>query len=143
MPIPALLVLEFAVKSASESKPEADGVRQYVIPGAGLDSFANRRTDVVDRLHVIDATLDTVASLLSDNAAVFTGRTRRGKVLLELELERLGIVFKHSTPYHPQTCGKVERFHQTLKRFLRKQPPARSIAELQFQLDAFRDYYNN
>ena len=86
MPIPALLVLEFAVKSASESKPDADGVRQYVIPGAGLDSFANRRTDVVDRLHVIDATLDTVASLLSDNAAVFTGRTRRGKVLLELEL---------------------------------------------------------
>jgi transposase InsO family protein len=76
------------------------------------------------------------ASLLSDNAAVFTGRSRRGKVLLELELERLGVVFKHSTPYHPQTCGKVERF-------LRKQPPARSIAELQFQLDAFREYYNN
>jgi hypothetical protein len=64
-------------------------------------------------------------------------------VLLELELERLGIVFKHSTPYHPQTCGKVERFHQTLKRFLRKQPPAGSVAELQFQLDTFRDYYNS
>jgi transposase InsO family protein len=83
------------------------------------------------------------ASLLSDNGAVFTGRSRRGKVPLELELERLGIAFKHSTPYHPQTCGKVERFHQTLKRFLRMQPPARSLAELQFQLDAFRDYYNN
>jgi transposase InsO family protein len=49
------------------------------------------------------------ASLLSDNGAVFTGRSRRGKVLLELELERLGIQIKHSTPYHPQTCGKVER----------------------------------
>lgn len=60
----------------------------------------------------------------------------------KLELERLGIVFKHSTPYHPQTCGKVERFHQTLKRFLAKQTPARSLAELQFQLDTFREYSN-
>ena len=88
------------------------------------------------------------ASLLSDNGPVFTarwrgGKDKGGKVLLELELERLGIVFKHSTPYHPQTCGKVERFHQTLKRFLRKQPPARTLQELQFQLDAFRDYYNH
>jgi len=82
------------------------------------------------------------ASLLSDNAAVFSGKSRRGKVLLELESERLGILFKHSTPYHPQTCGKVERFHQTLKRFLRQQAPAHSLTELQFQLDAFRDYYN-
>jgi len=82
------------------------------------------------------------ASVLSDNAAVFKGR-QGGKVILELELDRLGIVFKHSTPNHPQTCGKVERFHQTLKRFLEKQTPAESLAELQFQLDAFREYYNN
>lgn len=82
------------------------------------------------------------ASVLSDNAAVFKGR-QGGKVILELTLERLGIVFKHSTPNHPQTCGKVERFHQTLKRFLAKQTPAESLAELQFQLDAFREYYNH
>jgi hypothetical protein len=61
---------------------------------------------------------------------------------LELELERLGIQLKHSTPYHPQTCGKVERLHQTLKRFLRQQPAATSLAQLQAQLDAFRLYYN-
>ena len=83
------------------------------------------------------------ASLLSDNAAVFTGYYRKGKVLLEEELERLGIVFKNSRPYHPQTCGKVERLHQTLKRFLGKQPPAKTLEELQSQLDRFRDYYNN
>jgi transposase InsO family protein len=81
------------------------------------------------------------ASVLSDNAAVFRGR-QGGKVILELTLQRLGIVFKHSTPNHPQTCGKVERFHQTLKRFLAKQTPAQSLAELQFELDAFREYYN-
>jgi transposase InsO family protein len=82
------------------------------------------------------------ASLLSDNAAVFSGRSRRGKVALELELESRAIVVKHSTPYHPQTCGKVERLHQTLKLFLAKQAPAGSLAVLQAQLDAFREYYN-
>jgi transposase InsO family protein len=98
-----------------------------------------------DVAHVFQAAWNTFglpASLLTDNGAVFTGRQRRGKVILELELERLGIVPKHSTAYHPQTCGKVERFHQTLKRFLKKQPPACSLAELQLQLDAFHAYYN-
>jgi transposase InsO family protein len=98
--------------------------------------------DVVEVFYSASNRFGLPASLLSDNAAVFTGRQRRGKVILELELERLGIVFKHSTAYHPQTCGKVERFHQTLKRFLAKQTPACSLAELQFQLDVFRDYYN-
>lgn len=82
------------------------------------------------------------ASLLCDNAAVFSGQSRRGKVVLEAELERLGIRCVHSTPYHPQTCGKVERFHQTLKRFLAKQTPPPSLSVLQLQLDTFRSYYN-
>ena len=76
-------------------------------------------------------------ALLSDNGAVFTGSYRGGKVLLEYELERLGVEFKNSRPYHPQTLGKVERLHQTLKRYLDKQPPASTLAELQSQLDAF------
>src|SRR5207244_13375037 len=99
-----------------------------------------------DVAHVFQAASNTFglpASLLTDSGAVFTGRQRRGKVILELELERLGIVPKHSTAYHPQTCGKVERFHQTLKRFLSKRRPARSLAELQHQLEIFRAYYNN
>jgi transposase InsO family protein len=83
------------------------------------------------------------ASLLTDNGAVFTGASRKGKVLLESTLDDLGIVFKHSTPYHPQTCGKVERFHQTLKRYLAKQAPAETLAQLQLQLDTFRAYYNH
>jgi len=83
------------------------------------------------------------ASLLTGNGAVFTGASRGGKVLLESELERLGIVFKNSRPYHPQTCGKVERLHQTLKRYLAKQRRAKTLDELGDQLDAFRDYYNN
>ncbi len=98
--------------------------------------------DVVHAFHSASNQFGLPASLLTDNGRIFTARSLGGKVLLETELERLGIVFKHSTPYHPQTCGKVERLHQTLKRFLAKQTSARSLSELQFQLDAFRDYYN-
>lgn len=65
------------------------------------------------------------ASLLCDNGAVFTATPRGGKVLLQLEMERLGALAKNSRPYHPQTCGKVERLHQTLKRYLAGQAPPR------------------
>lgn len=73
---------------------------------------------------------------------MFTATPRGGKVLLQLEMERLGVVAKNSRPYHPQTCGKVERLHQTLKRYLARQVPAKTLAELQDQLDAFAHYYN-
>jgi transposase InsO family protein len=82
------------------------------------------------------------ASLLCDNGAVFTAAPRGGKVLLQVEMEHLGVVAKNSRPYHPQTCGKVERLHQTLKRYLDKQPRAKTLAQLQGQLDAFAHYYN-
>ena len=61
---------------------------------------------------------------------------------MEIELLDLGIVFKHSKPYHPQTCGKVERFHQTMKKYLDRQDPPADIAELQGHLDRFVEYYN-
>lgn len=83
------------------------------------------------------------ATLLSDNGAVFTGRYRgQGRVALEITLNARGILFSHSRPYHPQTCGKVERFHQTLKKWLATQTRATSLPQLQAQLDAFRNYYN-
>jgi transposase InsO family protein len=99
--------------------------------------------DVVDVFHEAAELHGLPASLLSDNAAVFTGYYRHGKVLLETELERLGVLFKNSRPYHPQTCGKVERLHQTLKRYLAKQPPAGTLSELQTELDRFRHHYNH
>jgi len=81
-------------------------------------------------------------SVLSDNGAVYTASYRGGRGAMETELLKLGIVFKHSRPYHPQTCGKVERFHQTVKKYLGAQDPAATIAELQAQLDRFVEYYN-
>ncbi len=83
------------------------------------------------------------AALLTDNGCVYTTWHRGGPNAMQTELLSLGIDYRHSRPYHPQTCGKVERFHQTMKTFLAKQPGASSIAELQGQVDRFVAYYND
>ena len=98
--------------------------------------------DVVEIFENARQHYGTPASVLTDNGAIFTAKYRGGKAALEIELERLGVICKHSSPYHPQTCGKVERFHQTMKKYLAKQPKARSIPELQRQIDTFVTYYN-
>jgi hypothetical protein len=77
---------------------------------------------------------------------VFTTRLsggRGGRNGLEHELRRLGITQKNGKPNHPQTQGKVERFQQTMKNWLRAQPhqPA-TLAELQALLDTFAAIYN-
>jgi transposase InsO family protein len=102
-----------------------------------------KAADVVASFHRAAAAHGFPASLLTDNGAVFTAAPRGGRCAIELETARLGISSVHSRPYHPQTCGKVERLHQTLKRFLAKQDAADSIAALQTQLDRFRNYYND
>ena len=58
------------------------------------------------------------ASVLTDNGAIFNARHRHGRSAFEQELATNNIIYKHSRPYHPQTCGKIERFHQTLKKAL-------------------------
>jgi transposase InsO family protein len=88
------------------------------------------------------ATWGFPAALLTDNGCVYTTWHRGGPNVMQTELLALGIDYRHSRPYHPQTCGKVERFHQTMKAFLAKQDPATSIAVLQTQVDRFVEYYN-
>ena len=83
------------------------------------------------------------AALLTDNGCVYTTWHRGGPNVLQTELLAAGIDYRHSRPYHPQTCGKVERFHQTMKAFLAKQDPAETIAVLQAQVDRFVAYYND
>lgn len=79
---------------------------------------------------------------LTDNGLNFSGKLRGVEVRFEIELRAIGVVAKTSRPYHPQTCGKVERFQQTMKKWLRRQPLARDLGELQGQLDTFVAYYN-
>ncbi|MGH3927188.1 MAG: IS481 family transposase, partial [Pseudonocardiaceae bacterium] len=102
-----------------------------------------KAADVVATFHEGARTCGFPASLLTDNGAVFTAAPRGGgRCAIEVECDLLGIRLTHSRPYHPQTCGKIERFHQTLKRWLRRQPRARSLEELQAQLEVFRTSYN-
>lgn len=102
-----------------------------------------KAADVVASFHRGFSTWGFPASVLTDNGAVFTASYRGGgRCAIEIELARLKIRLHHSAPYHPQTCGKVERFHQTLKKWLRRQEPATSLGTLQSQLDWFRHYYN-
>ena len=111
-----------------------------------LDSHTRRvfnSPDIDRRFRRAAKTFGNPASLLTDNGAVFTGRSRgHGRVALEVTLHERGISARHSRPYHPQTCGKVERFHQTLKKWLQQPPPAPTTRQLQAQLDTFRRYYN-
>jgi transposase InsO family protein len=90
-----------------------------------------------------------LASTLTDNGMVFTTRfsqgrrgsgTRNG---FETELRRLGITQKNSRPNHRTTCGKVERFQQTMKKWLaaQEQQPG-TLGDLQGLLDAFVEEYN-
>jgi transposase InsO family protein len=80
---------------------------------------------------------------LSDNGSVYTGRLHGYESVFEANLRALGVRTINSTPYHPQTCGKIERFWQTLKKWLAARPRAATIAELNDQLQTFRELYNH
>jgi transposase InsO family protein len=82
------------------------------------------------------------ASTLTDNASVYTSRFTGGRNAFEYILPMLGVRQKNGSPGHPQTQGKTERFHQTLQRWLRARAPAATAAQLQAQLDEFREHYN-
>lgn len=85
------------------------------------------------------------ASVLTDNGLIFTTRFAGpggGRNRFETLLADLGVTQKNSRPNHPTTCGKVERFQQTLKRHLAALEPTGTISELQDQLNTFAKIYN-
>jgi transposase InsO family protein len=83
------------------------------------------------------------AMSLADNGMVYTGRLHAFEAAFESNLRALGTHTINSTPSHPQTCGKIERFWQTLKKRLRAHPTPATLDELNALLDEFRDFYNH
>lgn len=102
-----------------------------------------RAQDVIRVVHKSAERWGYPAAFLSDNALVFSAQHRHGLAgAFESELFALGITAKHSRAYHPQTCGKVERFHQSLKKFLAAQEGVVGKKQLQREIDRFVAYYN-
>jgi Integrase core domain len=82
------------------------------------------------------------ASALTDNGSVYTSRFTHGHNDFERMLASLGIAQKNGHPGHRSAQGKIERFHQTLKRWLTPRPRPTDINQLQALLDTFRQRYN-
>jgi transposase InsO family protein len=82
------------------------------------------------------------AMLLSDNGWAFTAKRHGAETDFERSLRALGVKTVTSSPYHPQTCGKTERFHQTFKKWLNAHDPPATLADLQTLADTFDTLYN-
>lgn len=80
---------------------------------------------------------------LTDNGFVYTGKWRGFEAAFEANLRALGTQTINSTPFHPQTCGKIERFWQTLKKWLRARDAPATINQLNELLAEFRGFYNH
>ena len=86
---------------------------------------------------------------LTDNGLCYSTKHRGDgwkPAAFETNLAALGCHSIASTPHHPQTCGKIERFWQTLKKWLRAREtsngPYRTLADLNRDLAEFAEHYN-
>ena len=80
--------------------------------------------------------------ITADNGPPWGASGRQGLSQLEVWLIRLGIKVGHSRPYHPQTQGKDERFHRTLKLELLERNGFNSLEACQHGFDKWREQYN-
>ena len=81
--------------------------------------------------------------LLSDNGSYFTGRLLGFEADFERRLAEVGVELICAAPAHPETLGKLERFHRTLKEWLHDERPASTLEQLQVLLNRFRSHYND
>jgi transposase InsO family protein len=111
-----------------------------------LASWVGPGERAADAIAVVDlgiSRFQVPVLLLTDNGSAFN-QTRVGRrTQLVDHLAARGCRSITGRPGHPQTQGKDERVHATLQRWLRRQPPAASIAELTAQIAVFDEYYNH
>ena len=100
-------------------------------------------TDVWDTFCLAVTRYGLPVAVLNDNGTAFSGRRRGWTSTFEQRLSDLWVQAICSSVAHPQTCGKNERAHQRVLKWLQKQPPAHDLAELQTLLDDYRDAFNS
>ena len=110
-----------------------------------LASLVAKSENHRDAIKVVSAAIERHGipqKLLTDNGSALNPSRRGALGKLALHAMSMGITCITGKPGHPTTQGKVERIHQTLIRYLDTQPDAKTIAELQAQVDAFDHIYN-
>ena len=112
-------------------------VANYAAPGETADAAIAAILAAIEEY-------GTPALVLSDNGSAFTGGFARPDIVgsFARTLLRRGVRPITSSPYHPQTCGKIERHHRTFKAWLADQPAPANITELQAACDRYQHWYN-
>lgn len=110
---------------------------------ASVAAAAETAEGAIAAIRAAFAEFGVPAIVLSDNGTAFTSRfTTGGRSKFTRLVETAGVRLIHSSPYHPQTCGKVERHHRTFKEWLSDRDPAADLAALQHLCDRYRHFYN-
>ncbi len=99
------------------------------------------RTDLA--LHAASSEYGLPTQILTDNGSGFSGKRRGWVSDFETFLYALGVEPIAARVSHPQTCGKNERSHQRVRKWLARRPTAEDLTELQRLLDQYREAYNN
>ena len=108
-----------------------------------LQACANERGETVqDRLTTVFRRYGLPQALLMDNGSPWGNDSGQPYTPLTVWLMHLGINVLHSRPYHPQTLGKLERFHRSLKSELLQHRTFTDLEHCQRAFDAWRDFYN-
>ena len=99
-------------------------------------------TTVRNRLTGVFRRYGLPRTMLTDNGSPWGGHGLDTYSAFEVWLMRLGVPLIHGRPYHPQTQGKEERFHRTLKAEVLQARRFVDLAQCQGVFDTWRRVYN-